>query len=115
LQNISPPLKIFIIHSCHTGYFIFFTLSIKIIVDKKKKIIYGKSQKNKKKRGKKKMYNAKLKAAIQKNGIKIKWLSEKMGVHPSVFSKWIAGEREPNDNQKEKLAGLLDCAVCDIF
>jgi len=60
-------------------------------------------------------YNVKLKAMIHSRGLKHNWLATQVGVDASIFTKWITGERVPDQEQKEALAGLLGCSVGDIF
>ena len=45
----------------------------------------------------------KLEEQLKKNGIKQKWLAEKLGVHPNPVTRWGKGINIPSTKNKEKI------------
>ena len=44
---------------------------------------------------------------LKATGTKQKWICEQIGAEPSVFSRWLKGERELTYTQKVKLKKLI--------
>ena len=56
-----------------------------------------------------------IKELLARNGLKVKWLAEQIGCHPTEVSQWIAGRRTPSLPRAIKIASILGCAVEDLF
>ena len=56
-----------------------------------------------------------IKELLARNGLKVKWIAEQVGWHPTEVSQWIAGRRTPNLSRAIKIASLLGCSVEDLF
>jgi len=56
-----------------------------------------------------------IKELLARNGLKVKWIAEQIGCHPTEVSQWIAGRRIPSLQRAIKIASLLGCAVEDLF
>ena len=56
-----------------------------------------------------------IKELLARNGLKVKWIAEQIGCHPTEVSNWISGRRVPNLQRAIKIASLLGCAVEDLF
>ena len=56
-----------------------------------------------------------IKELLARNGLKVKWIAEQVGCHPTEVSQWIAGRRTPNLSRAKKIASLLGCSVEDLF
>ena len=56
-----------------------------------------------------------IKELLARNGLKVKWVAEQIGCHPTEVSQWIAGRRTPNLPRAIKIANLLGCTVEDVF
>ena len=52
-------------------------------------------------------YENTIKDHIKDCGYVQKWVATKVGVHESELSRWIKGERTPNDERLKKLSKLL--------
>ena len=52
---------------------------------------------------------------IRRSGLRKNWIAEKMGVHKSLISIWIAGDRIPNSERIRSLCKTLNCKVKDLF
>jgi len=51
--------------------------------------------------------NKKLKRILEETGWRKAWLAELLGVHPSLISKWLSGERNP-DKYANKISAIFD-------
>ena len=49
----------------------------------------------------------KLEEQLKKNGIKQKWLAEKLGVHPNQVTRWVKGINIPSTKNKEKIEKII--------
>ena len=49
----------------------------------------------------------KLEEQLKKNGIKQKWLAEKLGVHPNQVTRWVKGINIPSTKNKEKIRKVI--------
>ena len=56
-----------------------------------------------------------IKELLARNGLKVKWLAEQIGCHPTEVSQWIAGRRTPNLTRAIRIASILGCTVEDLF
>ena len=56
-----------------------------------------------------------IKELLARNGLKVKWVAEQIGCHPTEVSNWISGRRTPSLPRAIKIASLLGCAVEDLF
>ena len=56
-----------------------------------------------------------IKELLARNGLKVKWIAEQIGCHPTEVSNWISGRRTPSLQRAIKIANLLGCAVEDLF
>ena len=56
-----------------------------------------------------------IKELLARNGLKVKWVAEKVGCHPTEVSQWIAGRRTPSLLRAIKIANLLGCTVEYLF
>ena len=56
-----------------------------------------------------------IKELLARNGLKVKWVAEQIGCHPTEVSNWISGRRTPSLSRAIKIASLLGCAVEDLF
>ena len=56
-----------------------------------------------------------IKELLARNGLKVKWVAEQIGCHPTEVSNWISGRRTPSLPRAIKIATLLGCAVEDLF
>ena len=56
-----------------------------------------------------------IKELLARKGLKVKWIAEQIGCHPTEVSQWIAGRRTPNLPRAIKIANLLGCTVEDLF
>ena len=56
-----------------------------------------------------------IKELLARNGLKVKWVAEQIGCHPTEVSNWISGRRTPSLPRAIKIANLLGCAVEDLF
>ena len=56
-----------------------------------------------------------IKELLARNGLKVKWIAEQVGCHPTEVSQWIAGRRTPSLRRAIKIASLLACTVEDLF
>ena len=56
-----------------------------------------------------------IKELLARNGLKVKWIAEQVGCHPTEVSNWISGRRTPSLPRAIKIASLLGCAVEDLF
>ena len=56
-----------------------------------------------------------IKELLARNGLKVKWIAEQIGCHPTEVSNWISGRRTPSLPRAIKIATLLGCAVEDLF
>tara|TARA_R100000781_G_scaffold108352_1_gene72867 strand:- start:77 stop:415 length:339 start_codon:yes stop_codon:yes gene_type:complete len=83
---------------------LYFKLFFQIIFGYLSKIIYiGVNNEEKKLE----IYTNTIKEHIIKEGRTGKWLASRIGVHESELSRWIKGERTPNDERLKKLCKLL--------
>ena len=57
----------------------------------------------------------KLKEAIINSGYKNTFLAQKLGVHSTELSQWIANRRRPRNEQIRNLAKLLGCKIKEIY
>lgn len=58
---------------------------------------------------------ARIKEIRIKNGLKAKYVANKMKVHPSTLSKYESDQRSINGSQLPILANALGCKVSDFF
>ena len=56
-----------------------------------------------------------IKELLARNGLKVKWIADQVGCHPTEVSNWISGRRTPSLQRAIKIANLLGCAVEDLF
>ena len=49
----------------------------------------------------------KLDEQLKKNGIKQKWLAERLGVHPNQVTRWVKGINVPSTKNKEKIRKII--------
>ena len=56
-----------------------------------------------------------IKELLDRNGLKVKWVAEQVGCHPTEVSQWIAGRRTPSLPRAIKIANLLGCTVEYLF
>ena len=56
-----------------------------------------------------------IKELLARNGLKVKWIAEQIGCHPTEVSNWISGRRTPSLPRAIKIASLLGCVVEDLF
>ena len=56
-----------------------------------------------------------IKELLARNGVKVKWIAEQVGCHPTEVSSWIAGRRTPSLPRAIKIASLLGCTVEALF
>ena len=56
-----------------------------------------------------------IKELLARNGLKVKWIAEQIGCHPTEVSNWISGRRNPNLKRAIQLANLLGSNVEDLF
>ena len=56
-----------------------------------------------------------IKELLDRNGLKVKWVAEQVGCHPTEVSQWIAGRRTPSLLRAIKIANLLGCTVEYLF
>ena len=56
-----------------------------------------------------------IKELLARNGLKVKWVAEQVGCHPTEVSQWIAGRRTPSLPRAIKIANLLGCTVEYLF
>lgn len=50
-----------------------------------------------------------------KNGLKAKYVADKLKIHPSTLCKYENGQRNINGDQLPELANVLGCTVTDFF
>ena len=56
-----------------------------------------------------------IKQFLGNKGMKVKWVAEQIGCHPTEVSNWIADRRTPNLSRAMQLAKILECSVEDLF
>ena len=56
-----------------------------------------------------------IKELLAREGLKVKWIAEQIGCHPTEVSNWISGRRSPNLSRAIQLANLLGCTVEDLY
>ena len=56
-----------------------------------------------------------IKELLDRKGLKVKWVAEQVGCHPTEVSPWIAGRRTPSLPRAIKIANLLGCTVEYLF
>ena len=56
-----------------------------------------------------------LKEAIINSVYKNTFLAQKLGVHSTELSQWIANRRRPRNEQIRNLAKLLGCKIKEIY
>lgn len=61
------------------------------------------------------MKTNKIKELLASRGLKVKWVANEIGCHPTEVSNWISGRRMPSLVRAIKLAELVGVAVEDIF
>ena len=83
---------------------LYFKLYFQIIFGYLSKIIYILVNRKEKKL---EQYENTIKDHIKDCGYVQKWVATKVGVHESELSRWIKGERTPNDTRLKKLCKLL--------
>ena len=49
----------------------------------------------------------KLGEQLKENGIKQKWLADKLGVHPNQVSRWVKGKNKPSTKNRLKINKLI--------
>ena len=57
----------------------------------------------------------KLEEIIRGKGLKKSYIAQKIGISPSLLSKYLSGERKPKLNTAKKLADLLELSIEEIF
>jgi len=57
----------------------------------------------------------KFKDKLKQEGRTQRWISAKIGISETTFSKYASGKRKPNYEIAEKIAKLLNCKPDDIF
>ena len=48
-----------------------------------------------------------IKEIVKEKGLQMSWIAEKINVHPSHLSMWIAEDRYPSQDRLVRLARLL--------
>ncbi|WP_337970035.1 helix-turn-helix transcriptional regulator [Virgibacillus salexigens] len=61
------------------------------------------------------MLKSKIGEVIESKGLKHKWVAEKVGVYPTVLSRWINNRGKPSLERIFKLAHVLNCKVDDLY
>ena len=56
-----------------------------------------------------------IKQVIWDSGYRKNYIAEKLGVHPSHISMWIAENRKPNKARIRAMCKLLNCKVKDLY
>ena len=56
-----------------------------------------------------------IKELLARNGLKVRWVAEQSGCHPTEVSQWSAERRIPSLPRAIKIASLLGCTVEDLF
>ena len=56
-----------------------------------------------------------IKQVIWDSGYRKNYIAEKLGVHPSHISMWIAENRKPNKARIRAMCKILKCKVADLF
>ena len=56
-----------------------------------------------------------IKEIVKEKGLQMSWIAEKIKVHPSHLSMWIAEDRYPSQDRLVRLARLLKVKVKDLF
>ena len=56
-----------------------------------------------------------IKELLARNGLKLRWVAEQIGCHPTEISQWIAGRRTPSLPRAIRIANILGCTVEDLF
>lgn len=56
-----------------------------------------------------------IKDIIDAQGLRQKYVAEKMGVTPQQLNNWIKGKSYPPMNKAFKLAKILNCTVHDLW
>ena len=56
-----------------------------------------------------------IKELLARNGLKVKWVADQVGCHPTEVSNWISGRRTPSLSRAIKIATLLGCTVEDLY
>ena len=56
-----------------------------------------------------------LQALIRERGLKQRWLAEQLGVHESMLSKWLSGNRPLPREMAERIAEVLAVPVTEFF
>ena len=56
-----------------------------------------------------------IKEVIADSGLRKNWIANKIGVHPSHISMWIAENRVPSKPRIRALCKVLNCKVLDLF
>ena len=56
-----------------------------------------------------------IKELLARNGLKVKWIAEQIGCHPTEVSNWISGRRTPSLQRAIKIAKILGCSEEELF
>ena len=56
-----------------------------------------------------------IKEIVKEKGLQMSWIAEKINVHPSHLSMWIAEDRYPSQDRLVRLAKLLKVKVKDLY
>ena len=56
-----------------------------------------------------------LKEIIQKSGYKQNFIAQKLWVHRTEISQWIADRRRPRNDQIRELSKLLRCKIKELY
>ena len=57
----------------------------------------------------------KLKEIIQESGYKQNFIAQKLGVHRTEISQWIAERRRPRNDQITEMSKLFGCKIKDLY
>ena len=61
------------------------------------------------------MYNWNLAKAIERSGLKKRVIARRIGVHPSVLSKYISGDYKCPTDRKRSIAKILNVRIKELF
>ena len=56
-----------------------------------------------------------LRRAIFESGLSQRWIAKQADIEESLFSKYVNGWREPDADQKKRIARVMKRRVADVF